>query len=247
MKTTQNNTEQQEVRKFKSACSRNLSTGLRLCPDHPLIPMPNHPPRYSCWEDIERLPLQSWSACWFSLGQPEELACYCWLPGKARVPASPSPTTQTHSSEGWSTHCWSWTGGGWAVCMHNFSRHMQWTFRSRITRLGWVYMGTLPTPVKLCLYTHMPLAKSSLHMALKMSHYTRHPRCCYRTERPLQVNAELRPPPCLSRDVSFYWLSWGEIGHFRMGKEGRQSARRNWGCKVFSYPELLCKVKNCIY
>ena len=35
MKTTQSKREQQEVRKFKSTCSRYLSTGLRLCPDHP--------------------------------------------------------------------------------------------------------------------------------------------------------------------------------------------------------------------
>ena len=194
MKTTQSKREQQEVRKFKPTCSRNLSTGLRLCPDHPLIPTANRPPRYSCWKDPERLPLQSWSACWLSLGQAEELACYCWLPGKARVPAaSPSPTTQTHS--GWrlgETVLTAEVGWG-AVCTHNFSRHMQWTFRSRITRLGWVYMGIIPTPVRLCLYTHTPLAKSSLHMAFKMSHYTRHSRCCYRTKRPLQVNTELPP------------------------------------------------------
>lgn len=163
-------------------------------PRPPRSPRPTALPDTLVGKTQKDSPLQSWSACWLSLGQAEELACYCWLPGKARVPAaSPSPTTQTHSS---------WRLGetvltaevGWGVvCTHNFSRHMQWTFRSRITRLGWVYMGILPTPVRLCLYTHTPLAKSSLHMAFKMSHYTRHSRCCYHTKRPLQANTELPP------------------------------------------------------
>lgn len=72
-------------------------------------------PRYSRWKDVKRLPLQSQSACLLSLCRTEGLACYCWLPGKARRLLNfsffPLPyNTNTQQLKAWrnSIHCCRW-------------------------------------------------------------------------------------------------------------------------------------------
>lgn len=70
-------------------------------------------------------------------------------PGACWISLSfPSPTKQTHSS--WSLGETVFIPVGGQI----FSRHMQWTFRSSITRLGWAYMEILSIPVRLCMDTH---------------------------------------------------------------------------------------------
>lgn len=128
-----------------------------------LAPQPSS--RCSGQKEAGRLPLQSSSACLLSLGHAEELACYCWLPGKARVPPDfffPLPrNTNTQRLKVWRNSIHSCRGAEffWTHAM-NFQE------QNNKTWLG-LYGNPLHTCEAMLLLTHHQ--QRAYYKALKMS------------------------------------------------------------------------------
>lgn len=124
------------------------------------------------------------SACSLALFVPRWGASLLLLaawksPGSCWISLSfPSPTKQTQSSWRLGETVFIPVGG------QNFSRHMQWTFRSSVTSLGWAYMGILSTPARLCTDTRTMSKKLITYGTQHVAAYWKPLRCEPRAAHP---------------------------------------------------------------